>query len=152
MPKDGISWHSRGLSCGRSHQDSQALSKRTPRLDISELRRGLGRVSNLNLSINWHRHIKGHVEIGYLTKFGPLRLNRDPVMTLETWLKIHTNVCIFVTGSPQNHILLIFFTTSVIFLKMGKHSDFRIRSFQVVDAWRILQFNRKTENYFKELI
>ena len=35
---------------------------------------------------------------------------------------------------------------------MGKHSDFRISSFQVVDAWRILQFNRKTENYFKEFI
>ena len=35
---------------------------------------------------------------------------------------------------------------------MGKLSDFRIRSFQVVDAWRILQFNRKTEKYFKEFI
>ena len=34
---------------------------------------------------------------------------------------------------------------------MGKHSDFRIRSFQVVDAWRILQFNRKTEKYFESL-
>ena len=34
---------------------------------------------------------------------------------------------------------------SVIFLKMGKDSDFRISSFQVVDAGRILQFNRKTE-------
>ena len=40
---------------------------------------------------------KGHVEIGYLTKFGALRLNRDQVMTLETWLKIHTNFCNFVT-------------------------------------------------------
>ena len=35
---------------------------------------------------------------------------------------------------------------------MGKHSDFRISSLQVVDAWRILQFNRKTEKYFKEFI
>ena len=26
---------------------------------------------------------------------------------------------------------------------MGKHSDFRISSFQVVHAWRFLQFNRK---------
>ena len=41
---------------------------------------------------------------------------------------------------------------SVIFLKMGKHSGFRISSFQVVDAWRILQLNRKTEKYFKEFI
>ena len=45
-----------------------------------------------------------------------------------------------------------FFAISVIFLKMGKHSDFRISSFQVVDAWRILQFNRKTEKYLKEFI
>ena len=28
---------------------------------------------------------------------------------------------------------------------MGKHSDFRISSFQVVDAWRILQFKQKTK-------
>ena len=45
--------------------------------------------------------MKGHVEIGYLTKFGALRLNRDQVMTLETWLKIHTNVSNFVTVSPK---------------------------------------------------
>ena len=51
------------------------------------------------LSINWHHHIKGHVEIGYLIKFGALRLNRDQVVTLETWLNIHTNVCNFVTAS-----------------------------------------------------
>ena len=49
------------------------------------------------------------------------------------------------------HKLLIFFTNSVIFLKMGKHSDFRISSFQVEDAWRILQFKRKTEKYLKSL-
>ena len=48
--------------------------------------------------------------------------------------------------------LLIFFTISVIFLKMGKHSDFQISSFQVVDAWRILQLKRKTKKYFKEFI
>ena len=45
--------------------------------------------------------MKGHVEIRYLTKFGALKLNRDQVMTLETWLKIHTNVCNFVTASPK---------------------------------------------------
>ena len=70
-------------------------------LVISELRRELGRVSNSNQSINWHHHIKGHVEIGYLTKIGALKLNRDQVMTLEIWLKIHTNVCNFVTASPK---------------------------------------------------
>ena len=34
---------------------------------------------------------------------------------------------------------------------MGKHSDFRISSFQEVDAWRILKFKWKTEKYFKSL-
>ena len=40
-------------------------------------------------------------KIGFLNKFGALRLNRDQVMTLETWLKIHTNFCSFVTASPK---------------------------------------------------
>ena len=35
--------------------------------------------------------MKGHVEIGYLTKFGALKLNRNHVMTLEMWLKIPPN-------------------------------------------------------------
>ena len=37
----------------------------------------------------------------FLDKFGALKLNRDQVMTLETWLKIHTNLCNFVTVSPK---------------------------------------------------
>ena len=45
--------------------------------------------------------MKGHVETGYLTKFGALKLNRNQVMTLETWLKIDTNVYNFVTASPK---------------------------------------------------
>ena len=35
---------------------------------------------------------------------------------------------------------------------MGKHVDFRISSFQVIDARQILQFNRKTEQRFKEFM
>ena len=34
---------------------------------------------------------------------------------------------------------------------MGRDSDFRISSFQEVDAWRILKFKWKTEKYFKSL-
>ena len=45
--------------------------------------------------------MKGHCEIGYLTKFGALRLERDQVITLETCLRIHTNVSNFVTAFPQ---------------------------------------------------
>ena len=49
---------------------------------------------------------------------------------------------------PALNLILTFFMISVIFLKMGKDSDFRISSFQVVDAGQILQFNRKTEKIF----
>ena len=34
---------------------------------------------------------------------------------------------------------------------MGKHSDFRIRSFQVVDAWRILQGKKTKLKILKSL-
>ena len=36
--------------------------------------------------------MKDHVEIGHLTKHDAFRVNRDQVIDLETWLKIHTNV------------------------------------------------------------
>ena len=52
-------------------------------LAISELRRALGLVSDLNY------------------QYGALRLNRDQVVTLETWLNVHTNICNFVTASPK---------------------------------------------------
>ena len=48
--------------------------------------------------------MKDHVEIDHLTKYDALRVNRDQVMDLEIWLKIHTNVSNFETASPQNHI------------------------------------------------
>ena len=36
--------------------------------------------------------MKGHVEIGHLTKYDAFRVNRDQVMDLEIWLKIPTNI------------------------------------------------------------
>ena len=36
--------------------------------------------------------MKDHVGIDHLTKYDAFRVNRDQVMDLETWLKIHTNV------------------------------------------------------------
>ena len=81
--------------------------------------------------------------------FGALRLNRDQVMTLETWLKSLQTSVILLQRHPKPYKLLIFFTISVIFPKMGKHSNFGISSFEVVDAWRILQFDRKTEKILK---
>ena len=61
--------------------------------------RELGRVSNFYQSINWHPHIKDHVEVCHLTEYDAFRVNRDQVMELEIWFKIHTNVYNFKTAS-----------------------------------------------------
>ena len=45
--------------------------------------------------------MKDHVAIDHLTKYDAFRVNRDQVMDLETWLKIHTNVSNFETASPK---------------------------------------------------
>ena len=78
--------------------------------------------------------MKDHVEIGHLTKYDAFSLNRDQVMDLEIWFKIHTNVSNFETASPkiiQTHKI---FMISVILFKMGKHSNFHLSYFQIVDA------------------
>ncbi len=36
--------------------------------------------------------MKDHGAIGHLTKFDTFRMNKNEVMDLETWFKIHTNV------------------------------------------------------------
>ena len=46
--------------------------------------------------------MKDHVEIGHLTKYEDFRMNRDQVMDLEIWFKIHTNIFSnFETASPK---------------------------------------------------
>ena len=45
--------------------------------------------------------MKDHVEISHLTKFRAFRVNRDQVMDLETWFKIHTNFSNGETVSPK---------------------------------------------------
>ena len=41
------------------------------------------------------------VERSHLTKFDAFRVNRDQVIDLETWFKIHTNVSNVETASPK---------------------------------------------------
>ena len=48
--------------------------------------------------------MKDHVEIGHLTKYYALRVNRDQVMDLEIRFKIHTNVSNFEKASPKTII------------------------------------------------
>ena len=45
--------------------------------------------------------MKDHVEIGLLAKYDAFRMNRDQVMDLEIWFKIHTNGFNFKTASPK---------------------------------------------------
>ena len=45
--------------------------------------------------------MKDHDEIDHLTKYDAFRVNRDQVMDLEIWLKIHTNVSNIKTVSPK---------------------------------------------------
>ena len=45
--------------------------------------------------------MKDHVEIGQLTKHDAFRMNRDQVMDLAIWFKIHAKVFNFETASPK---------------------------------------------------
>ena len=96
-----------------------------------------------------------HVEIGHLTKYDAFRVNRDQVMDLEIWFKIHTNVFNFETAPPKSSLprsrgalrdetkngcegdypksykLLKYFMISVILFKMSKHSDFHLIFFEI---------------------
>ena len=54
--------------------------------------------------------MEDHVEIGHLTKFDAFRVNRDQVIDLEIWFKIHTNVLRLLPPTPYK---LISFVTTV---------------------------------------
>ena len=45
--------------------------------------------------------MKDYVEIGHLTKYDAFRMNRDQVMDLEIWFKIHANISNFETASSK---------------------------------------------------
>ena len=60
-------------------------------------------------------------EIDHLIKYDAFRVNRDLVMDLEIWLKIHTKVFSFETASPKPFKLLKCFMITMILFKMGKH-------------------------------
>ena len=51
--------------------------------------------------------MKDHVDIGQLTKYDAFRMNRDQVMDLGIWFKIHTNVLqttLILRQRPQKYI------------------------------------------------
>ena len=80
------------ISSLQEHGQHFCMEKCTVLKAVLKFYRELGRVSNFNQSINWHHHMKNHVEIDHLTKYDAFRAKIDQVMDLETWLKIHTNI------------------------------------------------------------
>ena len=78
--------------------------------------------------------MKDHVEIGHLTKYDAFRVNRDQVMDLEIWFKIHTaNVSNFETASPKIiETLKIFYDFRDTL--SNEHSDFHLIFFQIGGA------------------
>ena len=78
--------------------------------------------------------MKDHVEIGHLTKYDAFRMNRDQVMDLEIWFKIHTNSLNLRQRPPKSNKLLNFFMISVILFKMSKHGAFHLIFFQIEGA------------------
>ena len=54
------------------------------------MQQGTGASFKFYKSINWHHHMRDHVEIGHLTKYVAFGLHRDQAMNLEIWFKIHT--------------------------------------------------------------
>ena len=86
------------VGCGGKYSSKFYTGKLRPKVQpltleaIPKLRRELERVSDFNQSINWHHYMKDRVESSHLTKFDAFRVNRDRVIDLETWFKIHTNV------------------------------------------------------------
>ena len=60
--------------------------------------------------------MKDNVEIGRLTKFDSFRLNRDQLMDLETWFKIHTNVSNFRLRLLKPYKLFIFIIIIIIII------------------------------------
>ena len=71
--------------------------------------------------VNWHHHMKDHVDIGHLTKYDAFRMNGDQATNLEIY--------------ASKSILLKFFMISVILFKISKKSgDFHLIVFQIEGA------------------
>ena len=66
--------------------------------------------------------MKVDVEIGHLTKFDAFRVNRDEVMDLEIWFKIHTNVSLILRQRPPKPYKLLKFFISFVTTVKSRHA------------------------------
>ena len=92
-------------------------------LAVPPLCRELGRVSNFKNSINWHQHMKDHVEIVHLTKYDAFRVNRDKLWTLKYGSKSIQTSLILRQRPPTPYKLLKF---SINFMTTVKSRTFPI--------------------------
>ena len=99
---------------------------------VPKFNRQLGRVSNFNQSINWHHHMKDHVEIGHLTKYDALGWTETKLWTLKYGSKSIQTSLMLRQSAPKSDIFMI----SMILLKMGKQSDFHLSFFQIAGAFQ----------------
>ena len=67
--------------------------------------------------LNWHNHMKDHVEIGHLTKYDAFRVNRPWNITIQNPYK-HLY---FGESVPQNHILFKLFISFVTTVTVKKN-------------------------------
>ena len=109
-------------------------TKRTSDLSVyavPKFSRELGRVSNFNQPINWHHHMKDHVETGHLTKYDAFRVNRDRVLyscqnvaLINQWYLVRWNLTMPDSLWPGRWVGLLLgnsISQSMMAIKSGLH-------------------------------
>ena len=63
------------------------------------------------------------IEIDHLTKYDAFGVNRDQVMVVKIWFKIHANVSNFEETSPKPYKLLLIFFISFVTNAKSRHAN-----------------------------
>ena len=85
--------------------------------------------------------MKDHLNIGHLTKYDAFRANRDQVLDLEIWFKIHTNVqirdiCMDFKPYFKVHNLVSAQPKSII---LGQMTNVKMVFHEVVSVYRLVK-------------
>ena len=71
------------------------------KLAVLKFSRGLGWVSNFNKLINWHHHMKDHVEIGHLAMYDAFRTNKYYATNPEIYGSKSIRMSLILRQRPQ---------------------------------------------------
>ena len=74
--------------------------------------------------------MKDNIEIGHVSNFDAFRSNRDQVTEFKT-----VKILILRMRPPKPYKLINVCTISIIFINIGKQSDFHLNYFQIVGPW-----------------